>query len=475
MNITLTVQDFAALSPFLIVLLFALLMLGVESWSEKVASKCGVFLTSVGLLATLAAVYYAPVSHSPLLTPWLVFDDISKFFAVLFVFAGLASALLASAFFKKFAATQGEFYFLLLSAVFGLLLVGYSAAFLTLFLGIETLSIALYILCGYIKRWGFAQESAIKYFLTGAISAAILLYGIALLYGAVGSTRFSDLLPAYQQLAGGQKILFLAGIAFITAGLAFKAALVPFHAWAPDVYDGSPTPVTAFMAVGTKAGAFAAFVRVFMNFMPQFDPSWSYIIAGISIVTLLVANILGLRQMYLRRFFAYSGISHAGFLLMPLVAGNQEALQALNYYLVVYSLATIGAFAVLTHVDHNSDGPLLTDLRGLFKKSPLLAGLMAICLLTLAGTPPTAGFFAKLYIFKVAYQAGYLPLVIVGLFTTILSAYYYLQIAAAMFTDSSEEHPLPSSWAASLVGLVVFIGILYLSIYPGPLLNQIGF
>jgi len=472
MNLSLSLADYAALSPLLIVLGVSLLLILLESFAESAAKKFSFFLTLAGLVAAIYAALYSPSSHNPLITPWLRFDSLATFFTVFFLFIGLGATLLSFSFFQNFEATHGEYYFLLLSSVFGLILIGSSADFLTLFLGLETLSISLYVWCGYMKKWEISHEASVKYFLIGALAAAFLLYGIALIYGAVGTTRLDALLSAYRSLADGpEKVLFLSGAALVTLGLAFKAAIVPFHVWAPDVYEGAPTPVTAFMAVGTKVGAFAAFIRVFMVALPQFDPIWNQVIAFLAYPTLIYANIVALRQTQLRRFFAYSGISHAGFMLIPLAAGTPDALQALTFYLVVYALATMGAFAVLAFLDTKMRGVMLRDLHGLFRRSPFLAGVLALCVLTLSGIPPTAGFFAKFYLFKVAFEAGYYALVIVGLLMAILSAFYYLRIVAVMLSESpAEELALPRSWPAAVVGGISFAAIVGLSCYPTPLL-----
>lgn len=477
MNTLLSSADYGAISPLLILLTAGLILLIVESFAEKMAKKISFFLAAFSFLLAIAAAYFAPESNHPLLTPWLRFDPAARFFTLLFLAIGLASTFLASAFFRRFEATQGEYYFFLISSVFGLVLIGSSADFLTLFLGLETLSIALYILCAYMKAWEVSKEAAMKYFIMGALAAAFLLYGIALIYGAVGTTQFEGLLDRFLALnETSAKALFMGGIAFVTLGLAFKAAIVPFHLWAPDVYDGAPSPVTAFMAVGTKAGAFAAFARVFLSALPQFDPLWNEGIAWLAIITMIYANILAIRQAQLRRFFAYSGISHAGFLLIPLAAGASDSLAALSFYLVIYSAATLGSFAVLAYLDKNSEGVFLRDLEGLFNRSPFLAGILTLCLLTLAGIPPTAGFFAKFYLFKIAFQAGYYTLVIVGLLTTIISAYYYVRIISIMFSESSEKAaPLPHLWAAAAVGVVSFAVIIIVSFYPEPLMALLSF
>lgn len=473
----LTLRDFAAISPLLIVLGGALLLLLLESFAGNIARRFSSVITLVVIAIACFAALYAPTSENSLLTPWLRFDTYARLFTLFFLLIGFGSTLLATSFFKQFEASRGEYFFLLFASLFGLILIGSAADFLTLFLGIETLSISLYVLCGYMKKWQRSSESAIKYFLMGSLAAAFLLYGIALIYGATGTTRFDALLSAYQGITAMQgKVLFLGGIALVTLALAFEAAIVPFQLWAPDVYDGAPTPVTAFMAVGTKVGAFAAFVNVFFIALPQFNPLWNEGITLLAYPTLIYANFVALRQVQLRRFFAYSGIAHAGFLLIPLAVGTQDALTALLFYLAVYALATLGSFAVLALLDRRTEGVMLQDLHGLFWRSPLLAGLLTLCLLTLAGIPPTAGFLAKFYLFKVAFHAGYYGLVIVGLLTTILSAYYYLRIVGLMLSEAPQEIGKPyGSWSATTMGVVSFASIVILSFYPGPFLELLAF
>lgn len=473
MNLTLSLTDYAALAPLWIVLGGALFLLLVEIFAEKFSKQFSFYIAVSFLFIALGAAWSAPQSSNPLLTPWLRFDSITHIFTILFIGVGIATTFLAASFFQRFEASRGEYYFLLLSAVAGLIFIGAAADFLTLFLGIETLSISLYILCCYMKTWDISREAATKYFLMGSLAAAFLLYGIALVYGAVGTTRLDALLEGYQTISTtANKALFLGGIALVTLALAFEAAIVPFQLWAPDVYDGSPTPVTAFMAVGTKLGAFAAFVRLFFDALPHFDPLWSQSLTWLIYPTLIYANYLALCQTQLRRFFAYSGISHAGFLLIPVVVGTPEALQALLFYLVIYALATLGAFAVLARLDHKVDGVMLSDLNGLFRRAPVLACVFALCLLTLAGIPPTAGFFAKFFLFKVAFQAGYYALVIVALLTTVLSAYYYLRIIGIMLSESPVEVRTPErSWPASVIGAFSFALIVVLSVYSQPLFS----
>lgn len=472
-TVSLTLTDFAAMAPLCIVLVGALLVLLLESFSVKNSTRFSFYLTTLTFVAAIFSTANAPASTSTLLTPWLRFDSFSYFFILFFLIIGIGSAFLAHAFFEKFEASRGEYYFFLLSTIFGLMLIAQAADFLTLFLGLETLSISLYIMCGYIKKWTNSNEASMKYFLMGSIATAFFLYGIALVYGAIGTTNFNSMLEGYKSLqSNSEQILFLSGIILVTIGLGFKAAVVPFHVWAPDAYAGAPTPVTAFMAIGTKAGAFAAFARVFLIALPQFDTTWNELISLLAYPTLIYANFVAIRQVNLRRFFAYSGISHAGFLLIPLAAGTPDALSALMFYLVVYALATFGAFAVLAFLDQGSAGVMIEDLRGLFRRSPLLTAILALCLLTLAGIPPTAGFFAKFYVFKAAFEAKYYGLVIVGLLTTIVSAFYYLRFIAIMLSESPDrEQPPAPLWTAMTVGVISSVAIIILSCYPSPLLE----
>jgi len=454
-----SLTDYYALSPLLILLATSLLILIFDSFSKHVT-----VLTLAGIAIALYAAAICPVSTSSLLTPWLTFDALSRFFALFFLSVGFATVLLSIPFLERFQPSRGEYLFLLTSSLFGLLLISYSNDFLTFFLGLETLSIALYVLCGYMKKWAISNEASVKYFLLGSISTSFLLFGIALLYGATGSTSFDSLAHPQNQM------LFLSGIGLITLSVLFKAAIVPLHIWAPDVYAGAPTPITGFMAVATKAGAFVILIRLFLQMYRQVDPIWNEMISLFAYATLIYANFLAIRQTQLRRFFAYSGISHAGFLLIPLAAATPDSASAMLFYLVVYTAATLGSFGILAVIDSKMEGVTFQDLKGLFHRSPLLASIFTLFLLTLGGVPPTVGFFAKFYLFKVAFSAGNVGLVIVGLLTTILSAYYYLRIAQVMFDKSSENQEVSHSLPSAAVYTFSSFMILLITCYPAPFL-----
>lgn len=488
----LTLTDFYALSPLLILLVGGLLLLLIESFWEKISKKIAYPVALLTIALALYANLTAPVSTNPLLTDWFKFDALGQNFTTLFMIIGLASTVLASTFFKRYAVSHGEYFFFLIAALFGLVLIGSSADFLTLFLGVETLSLALYVLCGYMKSWEHSNESSMKYFFMGSLAAAFLLYGIALVYGATGTTQLSGLLPSYMTLGDSEKVLFLGGIALITVSLLFEAAVVPFHYWAPDVYQGAPTPIVAFMATGTKVGAFAGLTRVFLEALPQFNLQWNEMVSWLAIATMIVANLAALKQTQLNRFFAYSGIAHAGLLLLPLVAATPDSYSALMFYLWVYVIATLAAFTAVSFISEGrakdsfksasiiSDpqvGSTFMDLKGLFYKSPFLASLLTLALLTLAGVPPTVGFFAKFYLFKNAYQAGYLVLVIVGLIASVISLFYYLRLIGLMLTTQDEEASrtqkgyqrgldLLQSKSGVTLGCALFAALVLLLIYP---------
>lgn len=459
----LTLHDWLALSPLLILFFSTMLVLTLESISERTGKKYA-FFTTLGALCLVGTICLnSPTSDNPLLTKWLSFDPLAHFFNLFFILIGIG-VILISPFY------HGEYYFLVLSSISGLFLIGSAADFLTLFLGIETLSIPLYILCGYNKNQTLSHESAIKYFLTGALATAFLVYGIALLYGATGSTDFGTLLGDYQGISSSQDMfLFLAGIAFITVALGFKAAIVPFHQWAPDVYSAAPTSVTAFMAVGTKIGAFAAFTRIFFITLPSFNLQWNECIGWLAAITLIYANFVALKQRHLRRFFAYSGIAQAGFLLIPFASGS--ALTPLLFYLVIYALATLGCFSVIKALENSPEGISLDDLQGLFKQSPLLALFFSFCLLTLAGIPPTAGFLGKFFILKEAFQKGYVTLGLIGILTSIFAIYYYLRPIALMLMDKKRE--VPHKYFG-LTALLSFCLIFAISLFPAPLWNYLS-
>lgn len=476
MKPTLHMTDILSISPILTLLIFSLLLLLLETFFPKKTRSFAYWLTILGLGISLACTYISPGSQNPLLTYWVKFDPLSQFFSQFFCLIGIAVAVISAAFFRKFPSSEGEHYFFLFSAVFGLTLMSISADFLTLFIGIETLSLTLYVWCAYKKEWSFSKESGVKYFLMGALSTAYLLYGIALIYGALGTTQLDQMGENYHQLVETEKHLFLGGIALVTLALAFEAAVVPFHFWAPDTYAGASTPVTAFMAVGTKAGAFAALIRLFPQSLGLFHPLWNGAMGFLAILTLFYANFVAIRQTQLRRFFAYSGISQAGYLWMGLVVGTPEALSALLYYLIVYTTATLCCFIGVVLIDKGDKDPLISEFAGLYKRAPVLCGLLTFALLTLAGIPPTAGFLGKFALLLQTYESGYTELAFFGVAMSVFSAYYYLGIVRTLYrtNDLIDESGQDQQRGLQLLGIAGTVILLIFLICPGQIEEYLG-
>jgi len=342
---------------------------------------------------------------------------------------------------------------------------------LVIFLGLETMSVSVYALTGINRRSQVSAEAALKYFLLGAFASAFLLYGMALMYGATGSTKLAIIGMQVPALGAGVTTMFWIGVALLFVGFAFKVAAVPFHMWAPDVYDGAPTPVTAFMAATVKAAAFAAFVRVLNTALPAVQPAWADALWWLAAITMVVGNLLALAQRSLKRMLAYSSIAHAGYLLAALVPGSVAGAGALLFYILFYTLTTVAAFAVLIAKGRGGERDVTTDdLAGLAESDPLLALAMAISMLSLLGFPGTAGFMGKWYILSAATGGGFTTLAVVLVLTSVVSAGYYLPVIMAMYMKPRAHERvhadtvLPGTMRGVLVALV--LALLVFGVWP---------
>ncbi|MFZ5434301.1 MAG: NADH-quinone oxidoreductase subunit N, partial [Calditrichota bacterium] len=345
---------------------------------------------------------------------------------------------------------------------------------LVFFLGLETLSIGLYVLAGFQRKDVKSAESGMKYLVLGAFSSGFLLYGIALMYATVGSVDYTAI-GQFFKADFEPSPLMIAGIALLLTGFAFKVAAVPFHFWSPDVYDGAPATITAFMSTGPKAAAFVALIRVFGIALEPTSSLWSAAITWLAILTMTVGNVVALRQTSVKRMLAYSSIAHAGYLLIGIVAGTQAAFAATGFYLTAYALMNLGAFAVIILINRRSDaGYSFDDLRGMGFAHPLLGITLTIFLLSLAGIPPTAGFFGKLYVFSAAIQQGHIALAIIGLLNSAVGVYYYLRIITLLYMNRAEGDETvvkPAAYQAALV--VSSLLVLLIGIFPEQLLHVI--
>lgn len=396
-------------------------------------------LSFLGVLGAIAAIILLML-NGPLNAQQRVFNDMiatdtGTLISYLVILGAVGLGILLSpAYLKRLHLVhQGEYYALMLFAATGMMLLAGATSFLIVFLGIEMLSLALYILCAFVGQRKASQESGMKYFLLSSFASAFLLYGIALTYAATGSTSFASAAAFVGKLSHAPALLLVA-MGLLAVGFAFKVSAVPFQSWTPDVYQGAPAPVTAFMSVGTKVGALLAFVRVFSFVLGHVQNDWLPVIWVIAVLTIIGGNIMALVQSNLKRLLAYSSIAHGGYLLIGVVVGGSLGASAILLYLLCYLFLNLGAFGVISVLERlDNSGTDANDLRGLWYRRPVLAGLMAFFLLSLAGFPPMAGFAGKYYIFYVALAGGHPELLIIGVLASVLGIYYYLRFTATMF------------------------------------------
>ena len=345
-----------------------------------------------------------------------------------------------------------------------MMLMGMANDLILVFVALELLSIPLYILCAFARPRLESEESAMKYFLLGAFSSGFLVFGIALIYGATGATA----LPAVLAGLSGGSGLGLAGVALLLVGFAFKVAAVPFHSWTPDVYEGAPTVVTAFMSVGAKVGGFAAMMRVFMAAFPNVADTWVPVLAVLSALTMVVGNVAALGQQNIKRMLAYSSIAHAGYIMMAVAAGSDLGISAALFYMLAYLFTNMGAFALVAAVERrDGSGLRLEDYKGLAKRHPVIALVLAYFMLSLTGIPPSGGFTGKFFVFQAALEADLLWLTIVGVVTTVVSGYFYLRVVFMMFMFEGEGM-IRLRPALGLAVALALIGTLLLGFAPGP-------
>lgn len=389
-------------------------------------------------------------------------DQATRMIDVAALGTAAVAILLSPGYLSRVRLPAGEYYALLLLSTVGAMVMAASGTLATLFLGLEILSVPLYILAGLARRSQRSQEAALKYLLLGAFATAFFVYGVALIYGAVGSIDLRRI------AAAPPSPLLGAGVGLLTIGLAFEAALVPFHAWAPDVYEGAPLPVTAFMSVGAKIGAFAGLVRVFPLGLLQFGDHWTLALAAMAILTMVLGNLAALFQTNVKRLLAYSGIAHAGYLLIGVASGGAAGTWSVLYYLLVYAGMNLGVFGVLLLLERQgAEADQLADLAGLVGRAPWAAAALAVFMVSLAGFPPTAGFIGKLYLFRAALGAHQTVLALVGVLTSVVSVYYYLRIAYVAL--SGEAPPAVTvargGFVAAALALTI-AGVMWLGLFP---------
>jgi NADH-quinone oxidoreductase subunit N len=401
-------------------------------------------------------------------------DNFGLFVTGTLIVVGLLSLAISGPTIERERLPGGEYYALMLFATAGMMLMATATDLLVIFLALEVMSLAVYVLTGIRRDSPASTEAAFKYFLLGAFASAFFLYGIAFTYGLTGTTRLEQIGRLMPTLATSPTPMQLLALGLLIVGFGFKVAAVPFHMWTPDAYEGAPPAVTAFMSTGVKAAAFAAFVRVFLSAFEPLRGSWGDVIWILAAATMILGTVAGVTQSSVKRMLAYSSIGHGGYLLAALVSGNDYGKGAVLFYLLTYAVTNIGAFGVIALLD-NADRPndQVKDYAGLWNDHPALAGLMTIFLLSLGGFPPMAGFIAKWYVFSAAVKAGYTGLAIIGVLTSVISVFFYLRIVVMMYmtpTDTPARFPpVPKIAGAALV--VSAILIFYLGILPTRVLD----
>jgi NADH-quinone oxidoreductase subunit N len=464
-----TVSDLTVLLPLLCLAGWALALMLIDLAIPAERKHLTSWLTLVGLAgAALALTQWPSAGRLEAFGGLLVADGFAAFLTLIFLFTGAVAVLLAINYLPRMNIARGEFYVLLLLTLSGMVLMSQAADLITVFLALELLSIPLYVLAGLARPNLSSEESAMKYFLLGAFASSFFVYGVALTYGATGTTNLAGILAAERSL------LLAIGAALILVGLSFKVAAVPFHMWTPDVYEGAPSVVTAFMSVGAKAGGFAALLRVFVTAFPDITPQWAWVIALLAALTMIVGNFAAVVQSNIKRLLAYSSIAHAGYILMALPAAGEVGASAVGsalFYLLAYALTTLGAWAVVLTIERKAgEGVALRDYAGLFARRPGLALAMAVFMFSLTGLPPTSGFIAKVNIFQVAIEAGYVWLVVIGVITSLVSAYYYLRVVVLMFMRAGAGEALNQPLVNVAVGATA-VATFMLGLFPGPLLQ----
>jgi len=467
--------DLRPIWPALIVAITGVVVLLAQALTPKGHRGPFAALSLIGIGAALVAVALIATGRGrgAVMAGVVAADDFSLFFhALLLGIAGVV-VLLSPSYLRATGIDRGEYYALVLFSLVGMLGLVSCRELVSLFVALEVMSVALYALAGLHRDRLESQESAMKYFITGAFSSAFFLYGVALLYGVSGSTLLARIAPAVRAASGGSASMALVGAGLLLVGFGFKVASVPFHMWAPDVYEGAPTTVTAFMSAGVKTAAFGGMLRVFLQALPALAADWQPAVAALAALTMVVGNLGALAQTNIKRMLAYSSVGHAGYVLAALVAAPGIGTEAVLFYLVAYSAVNLGGFGALAALARNGREPLsFSEVAGLSRRRPLLAAALTVFLISLTGIPVSAGFVGKFYLFTAAVDGGYVALAIVGVLMSVVSAYYYLGVVVAMYMREPVGEDVWGPVAAPAgvaLALSVFV-VLGLGVYPAPVL-----
>ncbi len=467
-----TTADFIGIVPETILTVTALSVLTLEM-ARVSRPRIILSVAVLGLLLSAAGAFITSGNNQILFGGMLKLNQISLFFDMLYISIGLITLIFSQGYLEKRGSkSRGEYPALILFAVIGMMLMTRANDLVIVFLGLELLSISLYVLVGFLRHDNLSNESGLKYLLLGAFATGFFLFGAAFTYGATGTTNYDGILLAIANDNILSKIYLVLGIGLLLIGFAFKVALVPFHMWSPDVYQGAPTTVTGFLCTAPKAAGFGALLILFNNPLADMHYQWQDIFWLLAVLTMTVGNVTALVQSNVKRMLAFSSISHAGFLVMGILVLNVSSISAVLFYLVTYSVINLGSFAIVSAVEGEENGLKFKDYRGLGLRYPWLAAAMTIFMISLAGFPPTAGFVAKYGLFSAAIAEGYIWLVVIAVLNTLISVYYYLRLVINMYMKE-EENALISSFNIIVIGLIWIMAamMIILGIIPGFLLE----
>jgi NADH-quinone oxidoreductase subunit N len=471
-------QEFVKLAPEILLATAGLLLLLIGTMGRGLGNRESALVTMVALASAAVVLFQVRASvpgRQLILQGSFVIDGFAFFWKLLVLVATALTVLLSVRFLEEGKYRATEFYALILLATSGMLFMASGYSLLTIWISLETMALASYILAGYFKHHVRSNEAALKYFILGALSSGIMLYGISLLYGAAGTVQLGELALKLKEANAAGNMLVPLGWILLACGLFFKVSAVPFHIWTPDVYVGAPTPVTAYLAVASKAASFAILLRIFYEGIGTLRVEWQGIVAVVAAATMIWGNLAALTQENVKRMLAYSSIAHAGYILIGVLAVSEVGLWSVLYYMLAYTFVTMGAFATVILLERKEyAGETCADYAGLAQRSRFLAAMMLIFLLALTGIPPTGGFFGKVYLFAAAVQAGWTWVAVIGVVTSAISLYYYFRIVVYMYLrDSTQATPAPLR-APALVGAIAFCALatLVLGLYPEPFIQM---
>lgn len=464
-------MNYNAITLEILVAILGVVLLAVSLILPK--SKKGIvgYLSVAALLCILVFSFMNNGSGSVSFIKGLyVSDSISTYFKQIFIIAAMLVTLMSVSYVKNLTDSKSEFFVIMIFALLGMMVMASANDLITLYIGLELMSISFIILTAYDKKSIKSTEAGTKYVLLNAMSTAILLYGASLLYGVSGSPVFSDII-AYMKTGSSQPVVILGSILLI-AGFGFKISAVPFHMWSPDIYEGAPTPITAFLAAGSKVAAFAVLIKLFMQLMQYSYSTMVVLVIALSVLSIIIGNIIAIPQTNLKRMLAYSSIAHAGYILIGLVSYTKGGISAMLYYLLLYIFANIGAFASITALSNQTGKDDIKDFSGMWKRSPFLSATLLISLLCLAGIPPTAGFLGKFFLFSEVIKQGYLWLAFLAMGMSVVSMYYYsIVIRVMLMNDPEDVTPIKIHGSLKLVMIISIVMILVMGLFPGPIAN----